>query len=122
MTQCKEGAQREGLMLDSNEELYKWFTGQVMKNLHVVFTMNPSSEGLKDRAATSPALFNRCVLNWFGDWSDSALYQVCTQLKTDVYTYRIFRSLCNHGHGVFEHIQKLSMHLWKYKSKSPSLI
>ncbi len=46
-------------MLDSNEELYKWFTHQVMKNLHVVFTMNPSSEGLKDRAATSPALFNR---------------------------------------------------------------
>ena len=29
MTQCKEGSQREGLMLDSSEELYKWFTGQV---------------------------------------------------------------------------------------------
>ena len=41
MTQCKEGAQREGLMLDSPDELYKWFTQQVMKNLHVVFTMNP---------------------------------------------------------------------------------
>ncbi|GLV39725.1 Dynein heavy chain 64C [Carabus blaptoides fortunei] len=76
MTQCKEGAQREGLMLDSNDELYKWFTQQVMRNLHVVFTMNPSTDGLKDRAATSPALFNRCVLNWFGDWSDSALFQV----------------------------------------------
>ena len=49
---------------------------KVMKNLHVVFTMNPSTDGLKDRAATSPALFNRCVLNWFGDWSDNALYQV----------------------------------------------
>jgi dynein heavy chain 1, cytosolic len=59
MTQCKEGAQREGMMLDTHDELYKWFTGQVMRNLHVVFTMNPSSEGLKDRAATSPALFNR---------------------------------------------------------------
>uniref|UniRef100_A0A8C4QIF7 AAA+ ATPase domain-containing protein n=1 Tax=Eptatretus burgeri TaxID=7764 RepID=A0A8C4QIF7_EPTBU len=76
MTQCKEGAQKEGLMLDSHEELYRWFTGQVIRNLHVVFTMNPSSEGLKDRAATSPALFNRCVLNWFGDWSTEALYQV----------------------------------------------
>ncbi|KAB7503495.1 Dynein heavy chain, cytoplasmic [Armadillidium nasatum] len=76
MTQCKEGSQREGLMLDSNEELYKWFTGQVMRNLHVVFTMNPSTDGLKDRAATSPALFNRCVLNWFGDWSNGALFQV----------------------------------------------
>jgi len=36
---------------------------QVMYNLHVVFTMNPSSEGLKDRAATSPALFNRFLFN-----------------------------------------------------------
>ena len=61
MTQCKEGAQREGLMLDTQEELYKWFTGQVIYNLHVVFTMNPSADGLKDRAATSPALFNRCA-------------------------------------------------------------
>jgi hypothetical protein len=76
MTQCKEGAQREGHMLDSTDELYKWFTTQVMKNLHVVFTMNPSEDGLKDKAATSPALFNRCVLNWFGDWGLSALYQV----------------------------------------------
>ena len=29
MTQCKEGGQRDGLMLDSQEELYKWFTQQV---------------------------------------------------------------------------------------------
>lgn len=29
MTQCKEGATREGSMLDSSEELYKWFTQQV---------------------------------------------------------------------------------------------
>ena len=29
MTQCKEGAVKEGLMLDSQEELYKWFTEQV---------------------------------------------------------------------------------------------
>lgn len=47
-----------------------------MRNLHVVFTMNPSGEGLQERSSTSPALFNRCVLNWFGDWTDSALYQV----------------------------------------------
>lgn len=76
MTACKEGSQREGLMLDSHEELYKWFTSQVAKNLHVVFTMNPPENGLASRAATSPALFNRCVLDWFGDWPDQALYQV----------------------------------------------
>ena len=63
-------------MPDTNKENYKGFTQQVRKNFHVVFTMNPSTDGLKDKDATSPALFNRCVLNWFGDWSDSAVFQV----------------------------------------------
>jgi dynein heavy chain 1 len=84
MTQCKEGATREGLMHDSSEELYKWFATQVMRNLHVVFTMNPSEQGLKDRAATSPALFNRCVLDWFGDWTHNALFQVGRELTMKV--------------------------------------
>ena len=55
-----------------------------MRNLHVVFTMNPSADGLKDRAATSPALFNRCVLNWFGDWSLSAYFQVGKEFTVKV--------------------------------------
>ncbi|KAL9594298.1 MAG: hypothetical protein Q9219_007108 [cf. Caloplaca sp. 3 TL-2023] len=84
MTACKEGAQRQGLLLDSQEELYKWFTQQIVKNLHVVFTMNPPEDGLSSKAATSPALFNRCVLNWFGDWSDQALFQVASELTQSV--------------------------------------
>ncbi|KAL9108457.1 MAG: hypothetical protein Q9227_006791 [Pyrenula ochraceoflavens] len=80
MTACKEGAQRHGLLLDSQEELYKWFTQQIVRNLHVVFTMNPPEDGLSSKAATSPALFNRCVLNWMGDWSDQALFQVGSEL------------------------------------------
>lgn len=79
MTACKEGSQRDGLMLDSPEELYRWFTSQVARNLHVVFTMNPPEHGLATRAATSPALFNRCVLDWFGDWSDQAFFQVACE-------------------------------------------
>ncbi|EOO03106.1 putative dynein heavy chain protein [Phaeoacremonium minimum UCRPA7] len=84
MTACKEGAQKQGLLLDSQEELYKWFTQQIVKNLHVVFTMNPPEDGLSSKAATSPALFNRCVLNWFGDWSDQALFQVGHELTYSV--------------------------------------
>ncbi|KAB8270794.1 dynein heavy chain, N-terminal region 1-domain-containing protein [Aspergillus minisclerotigenes] len=84
MTACKEGAQRQGLLLDTQEELYKWFTQQIVKNLHVVFTMNPPEEGLSSKAATSPALFNRCVLNWMGDWSDQALFQVGSELTQSV--------------------------------------
>ncbi|THY74507.1 dynein heavy chain [Aureobasidium pullulans] len=84
MTACKEAAQSKGQLLDSQEELYKWFTQQIVQNLHVVFTMNPPTEGLSSKAATSPALFNRCVLNWFGDWSDQALFQVGYELTQSV--------------------------------------
>ncbi|KAK9478362.1 dynein heavy chain, N-terminal region 1-domain-containing protein [Lipomyces japonicus] len=80
MTGCREGARQQGVMLDSQEELYSWFKRQVVRNLHVVFTMNPPKDGLSSRATTSPALFNRCVLNWMGDWSDSALFHVGAQL------------------------------------------
>lgn len=55
--------------------------------------MNPSAEGLKDRAATSPALFNRCVLNWFGDWSDEALFHVGKEFTSKLDIERLNVSL-----------------------------
>lgn len=63
MTACKEGSQRDGLMLDSPEELYGWFQSEISRNLHVVFTMNPPEQGgMGNRAAASPALFNRTTI------------------------------------------------------------
>ena len=44
MTQCKEGSQREGLMLDSSEELYKWFTQQVIDNKCIQFHFKYTGE------------------------------------------------------------------------------
>lgn len=79
MTACRDGSRRDGLILDSKEELYQWYTAQIVRNLHVVFTMNPPDD-LSAKVATSPALFNRCVLNWFGDWSGTCLYQVGHEL------------------------------------------
>ncbi|PWN18755.1 cytoplasmic dynein heavy chain 1 [Microstroma glucosiphilum] len=63
MTACKEGSQRDGLLLDSPEELYGWFQAEISRNLHVVFTMNPPEQGgMGNRAAASPALFNRTTI------------------------------------------------------------
>ncbi len=70
--------------MDTEEEMYKWFTHQVRKNLHIVFTMNPASPDFHNRSATSPALFNRCVLDWFGEWSPSALFQVGMEFTQNV--------------------------------------
>ncbi|GAM24388.1 hypothetical protein SAMD00019534_075630 [Acytostelium subglobosum LB1] len=84
MHQCKETANRNGLIMDTEEELYKYFTGQVRRNLHVVFTMNPASPDFHNRSATSPALFNRCVLDWFGEWSPQALFQVGSEFTRNL--------------------------------------
>lgn len=56
----------------SDEEVYEQFTKNVQRNLHVVFTMNPSNEEFSSKATSSPAIFNRCVINWFQDWTQES--------------------------------------------------
>lgn len=67
---------RAGAITDSEEDLFRRFTREVQRNLHVVFTMNPAGADFDNRCTTSPALFNRCVVDWFGTWSSVALAQV----------------------------------------------
>ena len=57
-------------------EIWRQFIKIVQCHLHVVFTMNPASADFNLRTTASPALFNRCVVDWFGTWQQSALAQV----------------------------------------------
>jgi dynein heavy chain 1 len=41
--------------------------------------MNPNNPDFSNRTASSPALFNRCVIDWFGDWSEEGLIQVAKE-------------------------------------------
>lgn len=86
MSACRDSAARDGVIVDSDEELWRRFTGIVQRNLHVVFTVNPSGGDWKNRSTTSPALFNRCVVDWFGTWSNKALGEVGKEftLKLDM--------------------------------------
>ena len=46
--------------------------------------MNPANPDYSNRSASSPAIFNRCVIDWFGDWSDEALHQVAKELTDNM--------------------------------------
>ncbi|GET88580.1 dynein heavy chain, putative [Leishmania tarentolae] len=75
-------------------ELYHWFLTNVREYLHVVLTINPSSGEFTSRTVASPALVNRCTIDWFGDWDTTTLQQVCQE--------RIRRlALLPACHGVF---------------------
>merc|ERR1712083_306897 len=80
----REQSRKDGLIIDTEEELYSMFTTHVRNNLHIVFTMNPAGGDFSGRAATSPALFNRCVVNWWGTWPDDALLQVAAEFTEEL--------------------------------------
>ncbi|KAI3646052.1 hypothetical protein MP228_008980 [Amoeboaphelidium protococcarum] len=76
MMQIKEACASKDLRFDTDDEYLAWFRIQISHNLHIIFLMNPNVDGLNSKLVTSPALFNRCVLNWWGVWSDDTLYQL----------------------------------------------
>ena len=88
MQQAREGinSQPGAKVVDTSDEhqMYKWFVSQVKLNLHVIFTMNPNSPDFHNRCQTSPALFNRCTIDWFGEWSDAALEQVASEYTSQL--------------------------------------
>ncbi|KAG7660522.1 DYN1 [[Candida] subhashii] len=93
MNLCLEISHANGLFLDTDEELYGWFTEQISQNLHVIFSISDTKSGNNNAVVSSPALFNRCVLSWMGDWSDRSLYEIATAridpIPLDVSTYSI---------------------------------
>ncbi|KAI5952826.1 DYN1 [Candida jiufengensis] len=78
MKKCLEKSQSQGLALESERELNNWFTEQLSQNLHVIFTIGETPTGASGNVISSPALFNRCVLSWMGDWSDSCLQEIAS--------------------------------------------
>lgn len=88
MSECRSS----GMSGMEENEMFVKFTKQVQRNLHIVFTMNPANPDFYNRSNSSPALFNRCIIDWFGDWPHSALLQVAREftgqiaLKQDSYT------------------------------------
>ncbi|KAG5504985.1 hypothetical protein JKF63_04432 [Porcisia hertigi] len=75
-------------------ELYHWFLTNVREYLHVVLTINPSSGAMTSRTVASPALVNRCTIDWFGDWDAATLQQVCQERIRSL-------ALLSASHGVF---------------------
>ncbi|KAG0688549.1 hypothetical protein C6P40_000845 [Pichia californica] len=77
---CLKASKDAGLVLDSNDEVYQWFVQQITNNFHVIFTMSDPYCSKHNPFISSTALFNRCVINWMGTWSQKSLYTVAEQL------------------------------------------
>ncbi len=99
-------------MLDTEEEIYKQFTKDVQRDLHVAFTMNTANADFINRSASSPALVNRCVIDWFGDWADDGLLQVAKEFSKylDIQSSSFTKNMDMGGKVISEPGQKRSDH------------
>ncbi|KAL8439825.1 hypothetical protein Efla_004351 [Eimeria flavescens] len=84
INECKAAYGSDYLGSGESSELFSRFTKQVQRNLHIIFTMNPANPDFYNRQATSPALFNRCVIDWFGDWAQRAMEQVALEFTDSI--------------------------------------
>lgn len=70
-----------GMLNDSKDDAYKWFTNEITKNLHIFFTV---SDPYKDDKMNSPALFNRCIIDWLGPWDTDTQIHIASKLLEQV--------------------------------------
>lgn len=81
---CLKASQAAGSILETEEELYSWFIGKTTNNFHVVFTMGNLYLDTSKSLITSPALFNRCVVNWMGSWKKESLRIVAAEYTKSI--------------------------------------
>eukprot|EP01035_Chromulina_nebulosa_P017680 gene17680-23270_t len=122
---CRENIlskNNSSVIIDSEDELWRNFTKLVQRNLHVIFTMNPASSDFDNRCMTSPALFNRCVVDWFGTWSQEALIQVGYEFTANIDTgYTDYSMSKEHVNKNMKTLDTLALTLEILKIEYPTL-
>ncbi|KAF8525312.1 hypothetical protein JB92DRAFT_1317843 [Gautieria morchelliformis] len=76
MTACKEGSQRDGLMLDSHEELVSLVHATRCQESTRRIYHEPTREWTGISSCHFSSFVQSSVPDWFGDWNDQAFYQL----------------------------------------------
>lgn len=63
-------------IIDTRENLMKFFIQKTRENLHIVLTFSPVGEKLRNRCRQFPSIINCCTIDWFDRWPNEALYSV----------------------------------------------
>lgn len=67
----------------SVNDIWKTFVERVRKSLHIVLCMSPIGDALKVWCRKFPGLVNNCTIDWFEQWSGTALQSVAFKILED---------------------------------------
>jgi len=68
----------------TKEKLYDYFVERVNFNLHMVLTMSPVGNSLRNNMRMFPSLVNCCTIGWFTKWPESGLHAVAEKFLKPV--------------------------------------
>lgn len=69
----------------SKPSIYSLFINRVKQNLHLVLALSPIGELFRKRLRMFPSLVTCTSIDWFSDWSPSALASVANELYSDLF-------------------------------------
>lgn len=62
---AREKGAKEGKILETMPDVWKYFVDKCKANLHIIFAMSPVGQAFKDRLRQFPSLVNCCTIDWF---------------------------------------------------------
>lgn len=72
---CRNKAKEAGY-LPSKDGVWAYFLATCAKNLHVVLSMSPDGDALRNRCRNFPGLVGSTSIDWVFPWPEQALYAV----------------------------------------------
>ncbi|KAK3267509.1 hypothetical protein CYMTET_23939 [Cymbomonas tetramitiformis] len=77
-------AAKLGLQLETQMELWSFFTQRCKDILHICLCFSPIGAAFRDRLRQYPSLVNCCTIDWFQEWPADALEAVATKFLKEM--------------------------------------
>lgn len=71
-------------IVETPQNLFELYVQVARENLHIVFSMSPAGDSLRNRIRMFPPLVNNTTIDWFNEWPKQALQSVAEFIMKDV--------------------------------------
>ena len=105
---------------ETKDTAYNLFVQRVRENLHMVISMSPSGDNLRNRCRNFPGLISNTTIDWFFEWPREALLQVSQFLFSNYHNVdqEIIPLLCEHIITVHQSLKEFSNEAYKSQKRN----
>ena len=105
---------------ETKDAAYGLYVNRIRENLHLVISMSPSGDNLRNRCRNFPGLISSTTIDWFFEWPKEALLQVANFLFND---YKNIEKdnlpiLCDHIIGVHLSLKDFSAEAYNSQKRN----